>query len=98
MSTAAEKEIATAAASQKEKMKALQVTLDKMEKTYGKGAIMRLGSGAVEQVEVIPTGSHQSGCRAPAHTMHRMMNTCVLALHVSLGLFSFVQTWMMMKN
>ncbi len=57
MSTAAEKEIATAAASQKEKMKALQVTLDKMEKTYGKGAIMRLGSGAVEQVEVIPTGS-----------------------------------------
>lgn len=57
MSTATEKEIATAAASQKEKMKALQVTLDKMEKTYGKGAIMRLGSGAVEQVEVIPTGS-----------------------------------------
>ncbi len=32
MSTATEKEIATAAASQKEKMKALQVTLDKMEK------------------------------------------------------------------
>ena len=57
MSTATEKEIATAAASQKEKMKALQVTLDKMEKTYGKGSIMRLGSGAVEQVEVIPTGS-----------------------------------------
>lgn len=57
MSTATEKEIATAAASQKEKLKALQVTLDKMEKTYGKGSIMRLGSGAVEQVEVIPTGS-----------------------------------------
>src|SRR6187549_3301956 len=57
MSTATEKENATTAASQKEKLKALQVTLDKMEKTYGKGAIMRLGSGAVEAVEVIPTGS-----------------------------------------
>lgn len=57
MSTATEKENATTAASQKEKLKALQVTLDKMEKTYGKGAIMRLGSGAVENVEVIPTGS-----------------------------------------
>jgi len=57
MSTATEKEIAANATSQKEKLKALQVTLDKMEKTYGKGSIMRLGSGAVEQVEVIPTGS-----------------------------------------
>ncbi len=57
MSTATEKENAATATSQKEKLKALQVTLDKMEKTYGKGAIMRLGSGAVEQVEVIPTGS-----------------------------------------
>ncbi|MFI5203092.1 MAG: recombinase RecA, partial [Flavobacteriales bacterium] len=41
----------------KDKLKALQVTLDKMEKTFGKGAIMKLGDGAVEQVEVIPTGS-----------------------------------------
>ena len=41
----------------KEKLKALQLTMDKLEKTYGKGAIMKLGDSAVEQVEVIPTGS-----------------------------------------
>lgn len=41
----------------KEKLKALQLTLDKLEKTYGKGAVMKLGGEAVEQLEVIPTGS-----------------------------------------
>ena len=41
----------------KEKMKALQLALDKMEKTYGKGAVMKLGDNAVEVMEVIPTGS-----------------------------------------
>jgi len=41
----------------KEKVKALQLTLDKLEKTYGKGTIMRLGDNAIEAVEVIPTGS-----------------------------------------
>ena len=41
----------------KEKLKALQLTLDRMEKTYGKGAIMRMGDSAVENVEVIPSGS-----------------------------------------
>ncbi len=41
----------------KEKLKALQLTMDKMEKTFGKGAVMKLGDNAVEQVEVIPTGS-----------------------------------------
>lgn len=41
----------------KEKLKALQLTLDKIEKTYGKGAIMKLGDNAVENVEVISTGS-----------------------------------------
>ncbi len=41
----------------KEKLKALQLTLDKLEKTYGKGAIMKMGETAVENVEVIPTGS-----------------------------------------
>lgn len=40
-----------------EKLKALQLTMDKMEKTYGKGAVMKLGDGAVDNVEVIPTGS-----------------------------------------
>lgn len=41
----------------KEKMKALQLTIDKLEKTYGKGSIMKLGDQAVENVEAIPSGS-----------------------------------------
>ena len=41
----------------KEKLKALQLTMDKLEKTFGKGAIMKLGDDAIEQVEVIPSGS-----------------------------------------
>lgn len=40
-----------------EKMKALQLTMDKLEKNYGKGSIMKLGDSAVEKVDVIPTGS-----------------------------------------
>jgi recombination protein RecA len=40
-----------------EKLKALQLTMDKLEKNYGKGSIMRLGDSAIEKVEVIPTGS-----------------------------------------
>jgi recombination protein RecA len=41
----------------KEKLKALQLTIDKLEKSYGKGSIMKLGDAAVEEVEVISTGS-----------------------------------------
>jgi recombination protein RecA len=41
----------------KEKLKALQLTLDRLDKTYGKGTVMKLGGQAVEQMEVIPTGS-----------------------------------------
>ena len=41
----------------KEKLKALQLTMDKLEKTYGKGAVMKLGDSAVESMEVIPSGS-----------------------------------------
>lgn len=41
----------------KEKLKALQLTLDKLEKTYGKGTVMKLGDDVVEETEVIPTGS-----------------------------------------
>jgi recombination protein RecA len=40
-----------------EKLKALQLTLDKLEKTYGKGTVMKLGDNAVEDIDVIPTGS-----------------------------------------
>ena len=41
----------------KEKLKALQMAMDKLEKTYGKGAVMKLGDDAIEQMEVIPSGS-----------------------------------------
>jgi len=40
-----------------DKLKALQLTMDKMDKTYGKGSVMKLGDGAVEDVEVISSGS-----------------------------------------
>jgi recombination protein RecA len=40
-----------------EKLKALQLTLDKLEKTYGKGTVMKLGDSPVEEVPVISTGS-----------------------------------------
>ena len=41
-----------------EKLKALQLTLDKIEKSYGKGAVMKLGDNpAIENIEVISTGS-----------------------------------------
>ncbi len=39
------------------KLKALKLTLDKMDKTYGKGAVMRMGDNAVEAIEAIPSGS-----------------------------------------
>ena len=38
-------------------MKALNMTLDKLEKTYGKGTIMKLGDKPVIKVDSIPTGS-----------------------------------------
>ncbi|UWW97365.1 MAG: recombinase RecA [Candidatus Cardinium sp.] len=40
-----------------EKLKALQVTIDKLEKTYGRGAVMRLSDSHVVDIPVISTGS-----------------------------------------
>ena len=51
------KEMTDAEASRLEKLKILQSTLDKIEKNYGKGSVMKLGDQATEKVEVIPTGS-----------------------------------------
>ena len=46
------------ASSEKEaKLKALQLTLDKLDKTYGKGTVMKMGDKAIEEVEVISSGS-----------------------------------------
>ncbi len=40
-----------------DKLKALQLTMEKLDKTFGKGSVMKLGDSAVENVEVIPSGS-----------------------------------------
>ena len=40
-----------------EKLKALQAAMDKIEKSFGKGSIMKMGDDSVEEVEVIPSGS-----------------------------------------
>ena len=39
------------------KLKALQLTLDKLDKTYGKGSVMKLGDEVIEDVEAISSGS-----------------------------------------
>lgn len=48
---------ASPSAENSEKLKALQAAMDKIEKTFGKGSIMKMGDDNVQEVEVIPTGS-----------------------------------------
>ncbi len=45
------------AAEKDAKLKALKLTLDKLDKTYGKGTVMRMGDTPVVEVDVIPSGS-----------------------------------------
>lgn len=45
------------AAPNAEKMKALQAAMDKIEKSYGKGSIMKMGDDKIDEISVIPTGS-----------------------------------------
>lgn len=40
-----------------EKLKALQLTMEKLDKTFGKGTVMKLGDEPIEKIDVIPTGS-----------------------------------------
>ena len=49
--------MATSKEVNKEKLKALQLTMEKMEKTFGKGAVMKLGDTVIEKLDVIPSGS-----------------------------------------
>ena len=42
---------------QQQKLKALQAAMDKIEKSFGKGAILRMGEEKIENVDAIPTGS-----------------------------------------
>ena len=54
----AKKEDATVAAgSPADKLKALQAAMDRIEKNFGKGSIMKLGDDNIQEIEVIPTGS-----------------------------------------
>ena len=53
----AKKEIEQEDNSKDGKLKALQATMAKIEKDFGKGAIMKLGDEKIENVDVIPTGS-----------------------------------------
>jgi recombination protein RecA len=48
---------ATTETTNKEKLKVLQLAIDKLEKSYGKGTIMRMGDSPVEEIEAISTGS-----------------------------------------
>ena len=52
-----EKKETAKAAIPAEKLNALRAAMDKIEKNYGKGAIMKLGDDQVEEIAVIPTGS-----------------------------------------
>jgi len=52
------KEQASVSNANSEKLKALQLTIDKIEKNFGKGSIMRMGDTVVEDVPVISSGSH----------------------------------------
>ena len=51
------KEMSDVEAQKLEKLKILQSTMEKIEKNYGKGAVMKLGDRATEKVDVISTGS-----------------------------------------
>lgn len=46
-----------APASHTDKLKALRIAMDKIEKAYGKGSIMKMGDEAIEEVEIIHSGS-----------------------------------------
>ena len=51
------KEAATKKEISKDKLKALQLTLDKIEKDFGKGSIMKMGDKAVTDIPSISSGS-----------------------------------------
>ena len=54
---AKKEEAAVATSSSADKLKALQAAMDRIEKNFGKGSIMKLGDENIQEIEVIPTGS-----------------------------------------
>ena len=74
-----------------DKLKALQLAMAKIDKDFGKGAIMKLGDDKIEDIAVIPTGSiglnlalgvgvvRSAGCRYPLRvSLHRSGRTHAL--------------------
>ena len=66
-----------------EKLKALQAAMDKIEKSFGKGSIMKMGDESVEQVEVISHRVHRPQCsswrgRISPRTYHRDLRPGIL--------------------
>ena len=53
----AAKEVKETNSANAEKLKALQMTIERLDKSFGKGTVMRLGDTAIEPIEVISTGS-----------------------------------------
>ncbi|MBQ0046514.1 MAG: recombinase RecA [Prevotellaceae bacterium] len=54
---AKDKKVEEVSTPQQQKLKALMTAMEKIEKSFGKGAIMKMGDDNVEKVDVIPTGS-----------------------------------------
>ena len=54
---AKKEDAAVVAGSPADKLKALQAAMDRIEKNFGKGSIMKLGDENIQEIEVIPTGS-----------------------------------------
>ncbi len=53
----AAKEVKETNSANAEKLKALQMTIERLDKSFGKGTVMRMGDTAIEPIEVISTGS-----------------------------------------
>lgn len=45
------------AAEENDKLKALKLTIDKLDKTFGKGSVMKLGDNPAEPIDIISSGS-----------------------------------------
>ena len=68
---------ASPSAGNSEKLKALQAAMDKIEKTFGKGSIMKMGDDNVQEVEVIPTGSIALNAASSCCWKNTVSMTCV---------------------
>ena len=63
-----------------DKLKVLSAVMDKIEKDFGKGSIMRMSSEAVTDIPVIPTGL----CHWHAHSERHLRHDCKQVLQRSL--------------